>query len=129
MTKWDKYGIEERVLSILRDVPDSGEGHHLGRPFLTVYQIAIEFARRHPEIVEKLGYPVGGIGSGVRYSLATYLAKQLSDRIRDGRIPVEGGFVSNWHLNDISFTHEDKLIHSSLTASGFTLSMFRLHKS
>jgi hypothetical protein len=126
MNYWREYDIETKVLKILADVPDSAEDHHLGKPFLTAYQIAIEFAQRHPDAVEALGYPVGGAGTGQHNSLTQYLAQQLSVRIRDGRIPVEGGFVSNWHLNDIFFEHKGAVIRSSLTGTGFTLSMFRL---
>ena len=52
MSFWQQHGIEEKVISILRDVPDTAEGHHIGRPYLTAYQIAIEFAERHPDILE-----------------------------------------------------------------------------
>lgn len=129
MTKWDKYGIEERVLRILRDVPDYAPDHHLGRPFLTAYQIAIEFARRHPAETQALGLPIGGSGTGQHNSLSQYLAQQLSIRIRGNRIPVEGGFLSNLHLQDIAFKVTGEIIHSSLTGTEFTLSMFRLRES
>lgn len=124
-SKWQQYDIEEKVIRILSDLPEDTD-HHFERPFLTAYQIAIEFAQRHSEIVEALGHPVGGEGIGVHYSLASYLAKQLSDRSRDGRISVEGGFLSNAHLHAITFDHNDDLITSSLTGTNFTLSMFRL---
>jgi hypothetical protein len=124
-SKWQQYDIEEKVISILSDLPEDTD-HHFERPFLTAYQIAIEFAQRHPEATEALGHPVGGQGVGVHYSLASYLAQQLSVRIRDGRIPVQGGFLSNKHLHAITFDHNDDLITSSLTGSNYTLSMFRL---
>jgi len=126
MSLWQEHDIESKVLAILQEAPEAAEGHHLGRPFLTAYQIAIEFNRRHPEVVAALGLPVGGAGTGQHNSLAQYLAKQLSDRVRDGRMPVEGGFLSNLHLNDITFNNGDSLITSSLTGTNFTLSMFRL---
>ncbi len=126
MSFWQEHDIEAKVLAILRDVPDFAEGHHLGRPFLTAYQIAIEFAHRHPDVVNVLGHPVGGKGAGVHYSLATYLANQLSRLIRDDKINVEGGFLSNQHLQNIMFTHGEETITSSLTETQFTLSMFRL---
>lgn len=127
MSKWEQLNIKEKVERILSDVPDAASEHHLGRPFLTAYQLAIEFARRHPDDAAELGFPIGGVGTGQRNSLAQYLAGQLSKNIRDGRLPeIEGGFLSNQHLNDISFDVDGEVIHSSLTSTGFTLSMFRL---
>lgn len=126
-SKWQQYDIEEKVISILNDLPEDTD-HHFERPYLTAYQIAIEFAHRHPEVVTALGHPVGGEGIGVHYSLASYLAKQLSDRSRDGRIHVQGGFLSNKHLHAITFNHNNDYITSSLTGSSYALSMFRLRE-
>ena len=51
----------------------------------------------------------------------------LSRKIKAGDLPhIEGGFLANQHLKDISFMHSEETIHSSLTDSGFLLSMFRL---
>jgi hypothetical protein len=94
---------------------------------LTAYQIAIEFARLYPDDATKLGSPIGGAGTGQRNSLAQYLAGQLSRNIGAGQLPnIEGGFLSNQHLKDISFDVGTEIIHSSLTNTNFTLSMFRL---
>jgi hypothetical protein len=129
MSIWQDHGIEEKIVRILQDVPDSAEQHHLGRPFLTAYQIAIEFAHRHPDVFNKLGWPVGGRGIGQSYSLAKYLAGRLSQRIRDGRLEqIEGGFISNQHLQGILFDNVGETIQSSLTESGHTLSLFRLRE-
>ena len=127
MSKWQELNIEEKITQILRDIPDAAPEHHLGRPFLTAYQIAIEFARRHPKDAAELDFPIGGAGTGQRNSLAQYLAGQLSKNIKARRLAdIEGGFLSNQHLNDISFDVDGEIIHSSLTTTGFTLSMFRL---
>ncbi|MBC8492794.1 MAG: hypothetical protein H8D43_03330 [Chloroflexi bacterium] len=112
------------------DVPDAVSEHHSGRPFLTAYQPAIEFARRHADDAAELGFPIGGVGTGQRNSLAQYLAGQLFRNIQDGRLPdIEGGILSNQHLNGISFDVDGEVIHSSLTGTDFTLSMFRLRDS
>jgi hypothetical protein len=124
---WQEKAIAEKVISILRDATEDREGHHFGRPFLTAYQIAIELARRHPDIVAKQDWPVGGAGAGERNSWAQYLARRLSQLVRDNPDgPVEGGFLSDQHLRGIKFVHGDEIIHSSLTGTGFGLSMFRL---
>ncbi len=44
MTLWQELDIAEKVIRILRDVPNATD-HHLGRPFLTAYQIAIAFVQ------------------------------------------------------------------------------------
>jgi len=129
MSVWEEQGIEEKIIQILNEIPDSDPSHHLGRPFMTAYQIAIELDQRHGDIVNKLELPIGGRGVGQRTSLAQYLARQLSRIIKEGRTPqIEGGFLSNQHLNDISFVGDPTPIHSSLTETQYTLSMFRLRK-
>ena len=127
MSNWQRYDLENRITQILSTVSDSADNHHFGRVFLTAYQIAIEFANRYPDDFSELDLPVGGAGTGQHNSLAQYFAQQLSRRINSGEIQhIEGGFLSNLHLNDISFISDGSLLHSSLTGSGFTLSMYRL---
>ena len=127
MSKWSQYNLEAKITQILSSVPDSSDVHHLGRAYLTAYQIAIEFARRFPNDFSAIKLPIGGAGTGQRNSLSQYFAQQLSRRINSKEIQhIEGGFLSNLHLNEISFESEDSLLVSSLTDSGFTLSMYRL---
>ena len=127
MSYWEEQNLEEKVTNILAQDPYHVQDHHLGRPFLTAYQIAIEFNRRHPDDVDRLDLPVGGSGVGRRNSLAQYLAHQISAGIKAGRIMhIEGGFLSNQHLNCITFDNDGVNICSSLTNTQFTLSMFRL---
>ncbi len=122
---WRENDIAEKIVEILRDVPEYAP-HHFGYPFLSAYQIAIEFAKRYPEIVAKTSYKIGGVGAGDHNSLSQYLAQRLSVEIRDGRLPnIEGGFLSNWHLDDISFDNQGEIIHSSLTHTNFILSLYR----
>ena len=127
MSLWQEHEFENKLRTILRDVPDFLETHHFGRPFLTAYQIAIEFAKLFPETTALLGLPIGGKGIHQKNSLAQYLARELSRRIKNREIVnIEGRFLSNLHLNDISFNQADDIIYSSLTDTQFTLSMFRL---
>ncbi len=127
MSNWQELNIEEKIIRILRDVPDAAPEHHFGRPFLTAYQIAIEYAQLYEPDMAQLDVPIGGAGIGQRNSLAQYLARELSRRINAGQLPhIEGGFLSNQHLNDINFDTGDRIIQSSLTGTEFTLSMFRL---
>jgi len=127
MSYWQELSIEEKIRQILQEVPDAAPEHHLGYAYLTAYQIAIEFVKRFPDDAAQLGFPIGGTGIGQRNSLAQYLARQLSRNINAGKLnDVEGGFLSNLHLHDISFDVDGGAIHSSLTNTDYTLSMFRL---
>ncbi len=126
MSKWEDLHLEEKITNILSDDPYSTSDHHFGPAFLTAYQLAIEFARRYPADVVELGFPIGGEGTGQRNSLSQYLAGELSRNIRSGKIKhIEGGFLSNQHLKDITFNNEGATIRSSLTNTQYTLSMFR----
>jgi len=127
MSYWEEYNIGDRVIHILTDVED--EGHHFGRPFLTAYQLAIEFADRYPDIAARLGKQVGGAGIGERTSLAQYLALELSKLIRDNPdYPVEGAFISNRYVRELSYNYNNETITSSLTGTQYSLSMFRLRE-
>lgn len=64
--------------------------------------------------------------------MAQYLARELSGRIKRAQstgtdYPVEGAFVSNEHLTSLTYTKADGTqLTSSLTGTGFDLSLFRL---
>ncbi len=126
MSVWQEHEVQDRVLAILGDVPI--DNHHFRRPYTTAYQLAIEVQRQHPDISEALGVPLGGAGVGERTSLAQYLAGELSKRIRAQRdFPVEGAFLSGKDEVEIRYRGPDGGdVVSSLTGSGWALSMYRL---
>ena len=127
MSKSVEFGVENRIRDILASSEYSNPDHHLGRPFLTPYQIAIEFARLHPLEFAGINLPIGGRDSGVKSSLPQYIAGELSQRIRTEAITdIEGGFISNLHVADIRFDSSRPSIASSLTGTQFDLSIFRL---
>ena len=127
---WDANDLESKVIGLLASVEYVKSDHHLGRPFLTAYQLAILFKKQHPDDFERIGHEVGGKGSGFPHSLTSYLAGQLSVRIRSGELAdrIEGGFLSNLGLKTIQFNDGGKTVTSSLTGSQFDLSMFRLRE-
>lgn len=128
--KWRQHAIAEKLTTILADVTYYRPDHHFGRPFLTVYQLAIALAERHPEVAQAIGHPIGGAGAGVKFSLTSYLAGQLSLRIRSGEITqIEGAFLSNNQLKQLIFHSSVGDISSSLIDSEFDLSMFRYKES
>jgi hypothetical protein len=129
MSVWEEQGVEAAVLEALHELGTHGDGgHHFGRSWVTAYQVAITVQAAHPEIVTALSVTVGGSGTGARTSLAQYLARELSGRIkRDGdAYPVEGAFISNEYLTSLTYRDtEGHVITSSLTGSGYDLSLFR----
>ena len=127
MTRWEEFDFEERIRLILSESTYHRPDHHLGRPFLTPYQIAIEFERKFPADFKKIGLPIGGRGNRQRDSLSQYIAGVLSRTMQSGNLPdFEGGFLSNNHLSEISFDWNGKKIESSLTDTQYDLSIFRL---
>lgn len=126
MSHWQNLGIENKIIDIFSSVPPYEVGHHMGCPFLTAYQLAIEYNNRHSGDVAILGLTVGGAGTGRYNSLAQYLARQLSQRILDGGSPFEGGFLSNQHLKEMVFDDNGTDISSSLIGAPLITSVFRL---
>ncbi len=125
MSQWEALQIEAKILSIL-DVWSHKPEHHFGRPFLTPYQIAIEFERRHPQEFAVIGKPLGGKGTGQQDSLAQYIALELSRRIAGGRLTqVEGRFLSRTDLHSLEYELKGSIIESS-SMQAYDLSMFRL---
>jgi hypothetical protein len=128
MSVWQSENVGDKVLEVLESVPHSSGTHHFGRPYVTAYQLAIGLDQTHPEIRQALNYPLGGEGVGQQYSLVQYLAKQLSDQIRDDpAYPVEGAFLSNESVQNLAFAAADgSVLTSSLTNTGVDLSLFRV---
>ena len=129
MSVWTEQGVLEKVCLALGDVTIVNPGgHHFGRPFMTAYQLAIKLDRAHPEVGRALGVEIGGNGTGSRNSLAQYLARELSRRINEAgeAYPVEGAFLSNDHVTALHYvTPGGKPLSSSLTGTGFDISLFR----
>ena len=121
MSIWEDFSIEPRI----HDMTSRHDDHHFGRPFLTAYQIAISFAERHERDMDRIGKGIGGRDTGLPYSLAQYLARELSQRIRTGRITeIEGRFLHGAHLRALVYRSPDGNMESSTGSA--SLSMFRL---
>lgn len=96
------------ISAILSDVHEYKEMHHLGRPFMSAYQIAIEYYKRYPEQVDELSLPVGGESVGAHESLAQQIARFLSQAINEGRASnIEGGFISHSSIKSWDFFDPD----------------------
>ena len=123
-TIWETNCLEPKVVQILRNL--KFHRHHLGRPFATGYQLAILFKEFFREDFDRLGYLVGGKGIGREFTLASYLARELSQRIKRREITnVEGGFLSNERLRKIEFSDAGESVVSSLTGGEDDVAIFR----
>ena len=124
MAPWWNSTVENNIREILRSVHyRPNPRHHLGRPFLTAYQLAIEYEIRFGGLPGQPDLPIGGRGTGVHRSLAQQLARELSQRIRNRDIQdIEGGFLSDRHVNALSFIGPKGIICPSVG----DISMFRL---
>ncbi len=102
--RWDAYRVEPAVLEILQDVRSHEQGHALGRPYLTAYQLAVAFDQRYPAIAADLAREIAGTGDDWIATLAGYLAQEMAARIRSGRLPgVQAALLSDRHLLAAAF--------------------------
>lgn len=123
MSIWEELEIETAVRDILGSQKPSQAHPHLGRPYLTGYQIALELNQRFPEIVKRLDKPIGGQGTDRQDSVTQYVAGELSRRIGRDQLPgIEGALLSDRHLRELSFAGN---IRSSLVGA-FDTSIYRL---
>lgn len=125
MSNWLSYDIEKRLRRIMgKEYYRMKPNHHFGRPFLSGYQLAIEFDKLYHSDVVSLGYVIGGRGVSVRTSLAQYFARELSHKIENRIITdVKGIFLSNTELQEVEFKGG---IISSSTGGKYDLALFGL---
>ena len=125
MSQWENLEMDTKISEIL-NVQSHEPDHHFGRPFLTPYQIAIEFKEQFPNEFDKIAKPIGGKGTGQQDSLAQYIALELSRRIKSGKVTnIEGRFIHNIYLLSLEYKYKGQTISSSSEKS-YDLSIFRL---
>ena len=117
--------MEERILGILESIADPDHSH---RYSLTIYQIAIEFAKRHESDFVKMGRPLGGTGAGKR-ALTIYMANQLSKRIKADRIErIEMQFLHPADTESMIYKYKDQQIVATTPAAGYPVPVYRLRQ-
>jgi len=90
----------EAIEQILKTVKPYENGHHMGLPFMSAYQIAIELSEKYPELVN------------TPQALPMRVARTLSQAIKNGHCQnIEGGFISHSHINDMSFKNGYAITH------------------
>lgn len=116
-----RAGLITELEEILRNVTEYEEGHHLRRPYLSAYQLAILYNQQYPSHL-----PVGGIGVGEFQSLAQYIARLLSQAIMSGECQnIDGGFISHTNLSKMSFSNNDEVINVSTLKTKVAHTIFR----
>jgi hypothetical protein len=127
MSQWEDLYMVKKITEILEsyryDEPEKTGGH----PYVTAYQIAFDFAEKHPDDVRTIGFPIGGKGTGERNSLAQYIAGELSRGISAKRIShIERAFLHTHHISNLSFRYGDDVVEASTPESQYHFSMYRL---
>ena len=83
MAHWEKFEMDAKITAILKEVAagdDSDAGP--GPAYVTVDQLAIELALRHPSVHDELKLTVEGFGKARHSPLADFLSTQLLDKIK-----------------------------------------------
>ena len=101
------------LLQIMDRCREYEPGHPLGRPYMSAYQIAICFAREHPEHPLVQDLDVGGEGTGERRSLAQRIARFLSGAAQDPGSEVDGAFISHQNIAEFSFDNNGSRVRVS----------------
>ncbi len=118
MSDWDRYQMTERIRAILRPLQNGYPYESYdGNPYLSAYQIALEFQRQFPREFQEMARLLGGEGSGQGYSLPMYIARFLPNRADAPDIEV--AFLHHQDLISVYFT-------DNLKASTAYLTLFRL---
>ena len=105
MSKWIQHRITDRVREILRDLPPN-QSYPIGRPFMTAYQLVIEFGVRFPMEAADIASAIGGQGEGP-FALTNYLPRWLADGILHGRIvDIEHSVLTGQHIKELKFEGE-----------------------
>ena len=129
MSLWQQHGMDDRIRAALDAVHlNNPDGHHLGTPYVSSYQLAITVDADDPELKQALGKAVGGMGSGSHDSLAQYIGNELSKQIKaQGKLHyAEGVFLSTESVRTITYRNADGAdIVSSVPGTGYDMALFR----
>jgi hypothetical protein len=125
MSMWEEFQVEQNVRQILAaQAVDTRYG--AGRPYLTAYQIAVEYKAGFRANFGNLQMQMGGARKGP-YGLPTYLARELAGRIKDGRIrDMQIAFLGYEHIKDLIFDDEGRDLKATTAQARWGTTLFRL---
>lgn len=130
---WAKYELGEKITEILKDVKPKDFQPHFGKyVYLTAYQIAIEFCKKHKEDFDGIKKTLGGSGTGGKGdSLPRYFSNILSRFIKEGKVKyIEATQLSKEYVYEVKFSghnceNEEKEIIASNPDWGYDISLYR----
>ncbi|RSD21358.1 hypothetical protein [Amycolatopsis eburnea] len=95
MTLWDKLGMDDKLVKVLKEIPAGPDAGDFGPAYVTIHQLAVELDQRFPEVRKQLDVPLGG-GATRHSGLVELLGKELVDKIkRYGDVyPIEAAQLS-----------------------------------
>lgn len=95
MTLWDRLGMDDKLVKVLKEIPPGPDASDFGPAYVTIHQLAVELDQRFPEVRKQLDVPLGG-GSTRHAGLVELLGKELVDKIkRYGDVyPIEAAQLS-----------------------------------
>jgi len=122
-----KDTFEEHVFEVLRSKTFAlKKPHHFGSPFISAYQIAVEFEVQFPDVVDKYNKGVGSGYDGM-HNLAAYIARSLSQNIKNNpNYAVEGAWLSANGLDDLAYLHKNSTKSGSSNTEYGAFSMYRM---
>lgn len=84
----------KKITKILSETKPYKTEHHMGLPFLSAYQIAIELERQFPSEIKNIN------------NLPSFIARTLSQSIQNGECEnIEGGFISHQNIKNLNFSN------------------------
>jgi hypothetical protein len=111
----------DKIIRMLSEIPYFEGTRHLGRPFLTSYQIAIAFKHLHPKEFANIGLPISAADTSDEMSLARHIAQNLSQAVKDHNPNIEGAVLSYQHLEDMTLDNDGEVVRPSR----FPVTLFR----
>jgi hypothetical protein len=118
--------MEERILDILK----SFEMLAQSKPYsLTIYPLAIEYAKKYESDFESMGRPLGGVGASNR-ALTTYMAKQISMRSKARKLDqIEIHFLHPADTQSQIDKYKDQQIVAATVTAAYPIPVYRLRQS
>jgi len=123
---WYRYKMEERIVDILKSFAISAQSKQYS---LTIYQIAIEFAKKYESDFIKMGRPLGGVGAGNR-ALTMYMANQISRRIKAEELEqIEMLFLHPADTESLIYKYNNQQIIAATVTAAYPIPVYRLRQA
>lgn len=123
---WYHYRMEERIVDILKSFARSAHSHQY---LLTIYQIAIEYAKKYESDFKNMGRPLGGVGAGNR-ALTTYMANQISKRIKAEKLKqIEMLLLHPADAQSLIYKYNDQQIVAATATARYPIPVYRLRRA